>query len=103
MRDITSPNQSAFIVDWNIHDNFLLARQIARKLHARKSPGVFIKLDINRSFDSLSWPFLFQVLRAKGFGSRWISRVAILLQSATTKVIVNGNPGRSFAHAKGLR
>jgi hypothetical protein len=51
-------------------DNFLLVRQVAQKINARKSAGVFLKLDITHAFDSQSWPFLFEVLCAKGFGQR---------------------------------
>ena len=67
MPDLVSANQSAFIRGRNLHDNYLLVRQVARKIHARKNPGVFLKLDITCAFDSLSWLFLFEVLRAKGF------------------------------------
>lgn len=103
MKDLVTINQSAFIKGRNLHDNFLLVRQVARRIAARKSKGVFLKLDISRAFDSLSWPFLFEVLRAKGFGKKWIKWVSILLQSATTKILVNSVPGRSIAHACGLR
>ncbi|KAE8813339.1 reverse transcriptase [Hordeum vulgare] len=103
MKDIVAANQSAFILDRSLHDNFLLVRQVARRFHSRRDPGVFLKLDISRTFDSLVWSFLFDVLRTKGFGSKWIGWVAALLNSASTNVIVNGVPGRSFVHAKGLR
>ncbi|XP_073360681.1 uncharacterized protein [Aegilops tauschii subsp. strangulata] len=90
---------------------------VIKELHPDRAPGpdggsedcceekqsVFLKLDISRAFDSLSWPFLFEVLKAKGFGNKWIKWVSILLQSATTKILVNGVPGRSIAHACGLR
>ena len=64
---------------------------------------MFLKLDISRAFDSLSWRFLFEVMESIGFGSRWMRWVAILLQTASTKIIVNGIPGESIAHACGLR
>lgn len=67
-----------------------------------KTPGVFLKLDITKAFDSLAWPFLFQVLRKKGFGEKWMRWIAILLQTASTKIVVNGCPGLSFIHACGL-
>nr|XP_020157529.1 uncharacterized protein LOC109742844 [Aegilops tauschii subsp. strangulata] len=79
MSDILGANQSASISGRCLHDNFLLVRQIARKIHDRKIPGVFLELDITRAFDSLAWPFLFLVLRHKGFSERWVGWIAILL------------------------
>ena len=72
-------------------------------MHARKAPTFFLKLDISRAFDAILWPFLFEVLRAKGFGNNFRKWVAILLQSVSTRVIVKGNQGRRFDHARGLR
>ena len=42
-------------------------------------------------------------MRSKGFGHKWCEWISILLRTASTRVIVNGVPGRSFIHAKGLR
>ena len=42
-------------------------------------------------------------MRRKGFGHKWCTWISILLKTASTRVIVNGVPGRSFTHAKGLR
>ena len=73
MGELVQVNQSTFIKGRNIHDNFLLVRQLARKLYKRKTKGVMLKLDISRAFDFLSWPFLFEVLRTKGFSRTWRS------------------------------
>ena len=76
---------------------------MAKKIASWKCKGVFLKLDISRAFDSLSWPFLFEVLKAKGFGQRMITWLSILLQIASTRILVNGTPGRSIIHAQGLK
>jgi hypothetical protein len=67
MEGLVSANQSAFIKGRNLHDDFILVRQMARRIHVRKETGVLLKLDISRAFDSLSWAFLFEVLRRLGF------------------------------------
>ncbi|XP_073355614.1 uncharacterized protein [Aegilops tauschii subsp. strangulata] len=103
MGELVHANQSAFIKGRNIHDNFLLVRQLARKLYKRKTKSVMIKLDISRAFDSLSWSFLFEVLRAKGFSRTWRSWIATLLTTASSRVVVNGCAGKKFMHACGLR
>lgn len=103
MNELVHANQSAFIKGRNLHDNFLLVRQVARSLHRRRAKGVLLKLDISRAFDTLSWPFLFEVLRAKGFSDTWMSWIAILLSTASSRVVVNGHAGQKFSHAQGLR
>jgi hypothetical protein len=80
-----------------------LVRQVARRIHTRRGKGAFLKLDISRAFDSLSWSFLFEVLRHLGFGTLFLKWVSILLSSASTKIVVNGVPGRRIVYARGLR
>jgi hypothetical protein len=96
MELLVSANQSAFVRGRCLHDNFLLVRQVARRINARKVKGVFLKLDISRAFDSLSWAFLFQVLQRMGFGDRCMGWIGLLLRTATVRVMVNGVPGRKF-------
>lgn len=62
-----------------------------------------LKLDISKAFDSVQWPFLLEVLRALGFGDRWIAWVCGLLATSSTSVLVNGVPGAPILHCRGLR
>jgi hypothetical protein len=99
MDSLVSKNQSAFIKGCNLHDNFLLVQQLARKINTRKETGVLIKLDLARAFDSLSWAFLLEVLRKMGFPEMCLRWIAVALRTTTTRVSVNGVPGRQIAHA----
>jgi hypothetical protein len=81
----------------------VLVRQVARKINMWRRTGVLLKLDIARAFDSISWSFLFEVLRRMGFGERYLKWVALLLHTANTRVMVNGVPGDRIYHARGLR
>jgi hypothetical protein len=103
MGEIISENQSAFIKSRCLHDNFVLVRQVARKINSRRKTGVLLKLDLSRAFDSISWAFLFEVLRKMGFGELFLKWIALLLYTANTKVVVNGVPGPRSQHARGLR
>ena len=60
---LVSPNQSAFIKGRFILDNFMLVHQTTKFLHQQKQPRILLKLDINKAFDSVSWPFLLEVLK----------------------------------------
>ncbi|KAK1630801.1 hypothetical protein QYE76_005116 [Lolium multiflorum] len=101
--ELISMNQSAFVKKRSLHDNFVLVRQVARKINSMRNTGVLLKLDLARAFDSLSWSFLFEVLRRMGFGERFLKWIALLLYTANTRVLVNGVPGERIVHARGLR
>jgi hypothetical protein len=70
--ELVSMNQSAFVKGRCLHDNFMLVRQVARRINQQRLPGVLLKLDLTRAFDSISWSFLFEVLRRMGFGERFL-------------------------------
>jgi hypothetical protein len=103
MSELVSSNQSAFIVGRSPHDNFVLVREVARRINHKRIKGVFLKLDISRAFDSLSWYFLFEILRHLGFGDIWLKWISLLLSSATMRILVNGVPGARIKYARGLR
>ena len=96
-------NQSAFIRGRSILDNFMLVQNAIRSLHRKKSPAVFLKLDLARAFDSVSWPFLLQVLRARGFGELWCAWIVSILSSSSSKILVNGHASERVWHRRGLR
>jgi hypothetical protein len=65
---MVSPNQSAFIKGRFILDNFMLVQHTTKFLHQQKQTRILLKLDITKAFDSVSWPFLLEVLRTWGLG-----------------------------------
>jgi hypothetical protein len=60
-------------------------------------------LDISKAFDSVGWAYLIEVMSAIGFGQLWRDWVCLSLASATSRVLLNGEPGDPFSHARGLR
>ena len=72
-------------------------------LHLRKISSLFLKLDISKAFDSVDWSFLLEILSHLGFGFSWRTIISNLLQSASTQVMLNGEPGQPIFHQRGLR
>ena len=100
---LVASNQSAFIRGRCIHDNYMLVQQTIKILHRRKISSLFLKLDISKAFDSVDWAFLLEILTHLGFGAVWRNLVSNLLQSASTQVLLNGEPGGFINHRRGLR
>jgi hypothetical protein len=63
---------------------------------------IFLKVDIVKAFDSVSWAFLLELLQFMGFSKRWINWVIAILSSASTCVFMNGRLGTRIYHASGL-
>jgi hypothetical protein len=62
-----------------------------------------LKIDIAKAFDTISWMFLLEVLHHMGFGRCWRNWISVILGSASTKILLNGQPSRRICHARGLR
>jgi hypothetical protein len=103
LHNMVSPNQSAFIKGRFIQDNFMLVQQTTRFLHQHKLPRILLKLDISKAFDSVSWPFLLEVLQHLGFGQILRDVISGLLWTSSSQVLLNGLPGQTIIHRCGLR
>jgi hypothetical protein len=99
---LISINQSAFVKGCYIQYNFRLVQSSAKLLHARKKSAVLLKVDIARAFDSVSWPFLLDILKHVGFPTAWLDWIATLLSTANTRMLLNGTPSHRICHARGL-
>ena len=102
MNSLVRTNQSAFIAGRLIHENFKAVQLTAKLLNRKKIPSSLYKIDIAKAFDSLDWTFLLKVLRHMGFSRRWLNWISLILSTASTKIILNGSPGRRICHARGL-
>jgi retron-type reverse transcriptase len=95
--------QSAFIKGRSIHDNFQYVKGAANHFHNAKTPMLLLKLDIAKAFDNIRWEYLLEVMQQLGFGQRWRNMMSQIWSSTTSRIILNGVPGRPIKHAKGLR
>jgi hypothetical protein len=97
------PNQSAFIKGLLNRIISCLFNKHMGFLHQQRQPRILLKLDISKTFESVAWPFLLEVLQHMGFGQIWRDIISGLLGSSTTQVLLNGTPGRRIFHKRGLR
>jgi hypothetical protein len=95
-------SQSAFLKGRCIQYNFRFVQSSAKLLHARRLPCLLFKADISRVIDSVTWPFLLEILGHVGFLSVWLNWISALLSTASTKILMNGLPRGKICHARGL-
>ncbi|KAK4400736.1 hypothetical protein Sango_1179700 [Sesamum angolense] len=79
----------------------LMTLKLGQLIHllesCRPEANVIFKLDIAKAYDRVSWDFLYQVLRQKGFPHCWINLVTNIVSNYWFSVLVNGEHARLFA------
>lgn len=101
---IIRENQSAFVQGRLIFDNIILSHELV-KCYQRKqiSPRCMVKVDIQKAYDSVEWPFVQQMLMELGFPYRYVQWVMICLTTVAYTANVNGEFTELFEAKKGIR
>jgi hypothetical protein len=73
------------------------------RISPEKANTLFIKLDIARVFDSVSWAYLLELMERIGFSPKWRNWMSIALSTASSRVLLNGILGKPIKHERGLR
>lgn len=101
--ELISKNQTAFIQGRFIAENFIATRELLHHVSRSRRPTIFSKIDFNKAFDSIEWGFLIEVMRARSFPVRWIGWIKTLLETASTRILINGEATDYFKQERGLR
>jgi len=80
-----------------------VAHETIDNIKKEKKSGVFVKVDFEKTYDSMDWGFLVYMMVKLGFNNRWIKWGKTCLESATGSVLVNGSPTDEFRPIRGLR
>lgn len=96
--------QSAFVPGRLIFDNILLSHELIKGYQRKNiSPRCMIKIDVQKAYDSVEWPFLNQVLEELGFPYQFSHWIMSCLTSVTYVLTVNGEVLEPFVARKGIR
>ena len=96
-----SSTQSAFIRGRHIHEGVVCHQEIMPEVKSEKLGGVFLKLDFEKAYDRVKWPFLREVLLRKGFDPGWVHRAMGLVSGGQTAITINGEVGNFFLNGRG--
>jgi hypothetical protein len=100
---VIKPTQLAFMPGRNILEGVVILHETIHELRSKKMDGVLFKIDFEKAYDKVKWPFLQQTLRMKGFALEWVRLVQQFVQGGSVGVQVNDDIGHYFQTKKGLR
>ena len=103
MGDTISQSQGAFVFGRQILDVVLIANEAVEDYRSSRRKGFIFKIDFEKAYDHVEWPFLQFVLKKKGFKDRWRRWINGCLSSASFSIFVNGRPRGKFKGSGGLR
>ncbi|KAL4347771.1 hypothetical protein GQ457_17G008220 [Hibiscus cannabinus] len=84
-----SNTQAAFVQGRAITDNILVAHEIVHTLYtsaSRSSQGAVFKLDMEKAFERVKWPFLRAVMMRLGFVPSWVDLIMCCVSSVSSWV-----------------
>jgi hypothetical protein len=87
----------------NILEGVVILHETIHKLHKTNFDGLILKIEFEKMYDDVKWPFLLQSLQMKGFSSKWISWVQSFISGGSVAINVNDEVGHFFQTKKGLR
>ena len=100
---IISEDQSGYIKGRYIGENIRTIVDLIDITKHKINPGVILFLDFEKAFDSVSWDFLFKVLKRFNFGDVFITWIKILYCNPCASIINNGYTTKTFELSRGIR
>ncbi|XP_039129083.1 uncharacterized protein LOC120265272 [Dioscorea cayenensis subsp. rotundata] len=95
--------QSVILKERCILDNIATAEELLFSIHKRRLDLHVLKVDFAKAFDSVDWDFLFELLKVRGFGARWLGWIQSLLSTSKASILINGSPKGYARYQNGLR
>jgi hypothetical protein len=102
---IISPLQFAFVPGRNIQDNSILAHELIHTFKNKRGRKgfMFLKMDMEKGFDQMEWPFLLAIMMKLGFNDVWIGWIEACISSFFFSILINGSPFGLISPTRGLR
>nr|GFA30825.1 cysteine-rich receptor-like protein kinase [Tanacetum cinerariifolium] len=95
--------RSAFVADKQILDGPFILNELVQWCKKKKKQPLVFKVDFEKTYDSVTWDHLDDIMRKFGFREKWCMWIQSCLRSSRGSIIVNGSPTEEFQFYKGLK
>ncbi|CAI0554757.1 unnamed protein product [Linum tenue] len=86
-----------------IHESCLIANEVIDSRRRSGKPGLVIKLDIEKAFDSISWECILKALEHLGIHSRFRKWIKGMIASSRLSTLINGESIGFFGMSRGIK
>ena len=100
---LINEDQTGFVKNRYIGDNIRLIYDTIAYLEELNLPGLLLNIDFEKAFDSVSWDFMFKILKAFGMREDFCKWVDIFYKNLKSCVLVNGQASSWFDIKRGCR
>ena len=104
MGSIISPMQGAFIEGKSFLHNILLCQDIVKQYGQKNcSPSCLLKIDLRKTYHTLDWDFLHEMLTALNFPRKFTEIIMACVTSTPYSLVINCIPLPTFQAKRGVR
>ena len=100
---LVSKSQYGFIGGRNINDAVRTILDIADESNLNNKQGMLLALDFQKAFDSLSWDYLFRILKLNNFGDSFTKWIKLCYTDISSSVMNFGFSSTYFEIHRGVR
>lgn len=100
---LISNDQTGFISGRYIGENTRLIYDLMNYTEEENIPGLLLIIDFEKAFDSISWRFIFQVLKYFNFSESIIRWISVFYENISSAVIQSGFLSDFFPVQRGCR
>lgn len=105
MCSVVNPCQSSFIPNRQSRDNIIVAQEVFHSMRRRKGKKgwMAIKIDLEKTYDRLSWSFIKETLDDIGLPGGFVDLIWHSISSPRMQVLWNGEALEEFSPSRGIR
>ncbi|KAK2656863.1 hypothetical protein Ddye_009915 [Dipteronia dyeriana] len=96
MNLVIRESQMAFINGCQIIDSFIIAEEIIQEWKGEKEGGLLVKLDFEKTYDSVDRDFLNFIMEGMGFEEKLRKWIRDCISTPTLSAFVHGSPTSQF-------